>query len=157
MTKIFMKIKSITLFPKIIQILSAIKTDISNIRVALIFIIIYFAVTQTVFHTVCPFAILTGLSCPACGLTRAAFLLLTGHFTIAAQLNLTVYLWIPFLLYLCTFRYFVGKRAPFALPIAAIIGILTILYFILRNLYGTSLPVPCEGILPLKLLVQDML
>lgn len=155
--KIFMKIRNTTIYHKIAQTISSILKDIYNIRIALILLLAYFAVTQSIFHTVCPFAILTGFSCPACGLTRAAFLLLTGHFTAAAQLNLTIYLWFPFLLYLCIFRYFLRKQAPLALPIATTIGLLTSLYFILRYLYGTPLPVPCEGIFPLKSLVQNTL
>lgn len=152
-----MKTRNSTIFHKILQTTTSIWEDLYSICFALILLLIYFAVTQTIFHTCCPFAILTGISCPACGLTRAAFLLLTGHFTAAAQLNLTVYLWVPFLLYLCIFRYFLRKHAPLALPIATTIGILTSLYFILRYLYGTPLPVPCKGILPLKLLVQNAL
>lgn len=152
-----MKIRNSTIYRKIAQTISSIWEDLYSIRFALILLLIYFAVTQTIFHTVCPFAILTGISRPACGLTRAAFLLLTGHFTAAAQLNLTIYLWFPFLLYLCISRYFLRKQAPLALPIATINGLLTSLYFILRYLYGTPLPVPCKGILPLKLLVQNTL
>lgn len=142
---------------KFVQIKSRFLQDIHNNHTALIILLVYFAVTQTIFHTVCPFAILTGIACPACGLTRASLLLFTGHFAAAAQLNLTVFLWVPFLLYLCIFRYFVGKHPPFALPLATVIGLLTILYYIMRLLNQNLPPVPCEGIFHLKLLVANIL
>ncbi len=33
--------------------------------------------------TICPFALITGMACPGCGMTRAASSLLRGHFSTA--------------------------------------------------------------------------
>mgnify|MGYP003048661398 CR=1 FL=1 len=55
-------------------ILKGIKNFLSDLyhnRIAILCIIIYMSVTQYLFHSVCPIAILFGFPCPACGLTRA--------------------------------------------------------------------------------------
>ena len=54
-------------------ILKGIKNFLSDLyhnRIAILCIIIYMSVTQYLFHSVCPIAILFGFPCPACGLTR---------------------------------------------------------------------------------------
>jgi hypothetical protein len=49
-----------------------------------IFVMIFL---DTVFGTVCPSKLLIGLPCPACGITRATKLLLTGHFRESFQMH----------------------------------------------------------------------
>lgn len=131
------------------QILSRIYSDIYRIRYAIIILVLYFVFTQNIFGTVCPFAILTGIACPACGLTRAAFLVLTGKFIAAAQLNVTIYLWLPFLLYLCTFRYVLNKKSPFAIPLIILVCLATIGYYLWNFTNGTLIEITYPGILPL--------
>ncbi|MCL1883912.1 MAG: DUF2752 domain-containing protein [Defluviitaleaceae bacterium] len=41
----------------------------------------YFIVTSLFLGNICPSMIIIGLPCPACGLTRATFLLITGNFS----------------------------------------------------------------------------
>lgn len=96
-------------------IFQRIAEDIRQNYIALIIIICYMALAQYFFHTVCPFKIVTGLSCPGCGLTRAAVYFFLGRFPDAMGMNPAIYLWLPFLVYLCFFRYFLGKKPPFAL------------------------------------------
>ena len=65
-------------------ILKGIKNFLSDLyhnRIAILCIIIYMSVTQYLFHSVCPIAILFGFPCPACGLTRAGISFLTAHFS----------------------------------------------------------------------------
>jgi hypothetical protein len=73
-------------------ILKGIKNFLSDLyhnRIAILCIIIYMSVTQYLFHSVCPIAILFGFPCPACGLTRAGISFLTAHFSTAFQMNLS--------------------------------------------------------------------
>ena len=73
-------------------ILKGIKNFLSDLyhnRIAILCIIIYMSVTQYLFHSVCPIAILFGFPCPACGLTRAGSSFLTAHFSTAFQMNLS--------------------------------------------------------------------
>ena len=84
-------------------ILKGIKIFLSDLyqnRIAILCIIIYMGVTQFLFHSVCPIAILFGFPCPACGLTRAGISFLTTHFSTAFQMNPCIFLLIPYFLYL---------------------------------------------------------
>ena len=110
--------------------------DVKQIRYALILLILYAIITQSIFHTVCPWAILTQLPCPGCGLTRAGICVLTLRFGQAVQYNATIYLWIPYLCYLIIWRYVLGKKPPFALAMAAGICILMYVYFGMRVRLG---------------------
>lgn len=59
----------------------------------------YYVETQTLGITLlCPLYTLTGLRCPACGLTRACVGVLQGHFVQAAAVNWGLTLSLPVLL-----------------------------------------------------------
>lgn len=53
--------------------------DIQKLKVALILICFYFAFMKLVLHSGCPFVVLTGFPCAACGLTRAFVHFLKGE------------------------------------------------------------------------------
>lgn len=93
-------------------ILKGIKNFLSDLyrnRIAILCIIIYMSVTQYLFHSVCPIAILFGFPCPACGLTRAGISFLTAHFSTAFQMNPCIFLLIPYFLYLWIYKYIFEK------------------------------------------------
>lgn len=121
--------------------------DIFQIRLALSVLLIYCLMTQLIFHTVCPWMIVTHMPCPACGLTRAGISFVLLHFADAGGWNPAIYLWIPYLLYLIVFRYVLGKHPKNALLLAAIVSIMTCALFALRIYYG-NIP---ENIIPSKL------
>lgn len=121
--------------------------DIKQNYIALSIVIVYLVIAQWIFHTVCPFAILTGLPCPACGLTRGALLFFSGDFQAAAGMNPAIYLWLPFLSYLFVYRYFFGKKPPFILPLTILVCLITIFIYEYRLITGTPVAVPCPGIL----------
>ena len=54
---------------------------------------------RTGFFPVCMFRLVTGLTCPGCGTTRALHQILHGHFLEAFMLNPLLLLAIPFLLF----------------------------------------------------------
>ncbi|HET9478154.1 MAG TPA: DUF2752 domain-containing protein [Pyrinomonadaceae bacterium] len=54
---------------------------------------------RTGFFPSCPFRVLTGLTCPGCGATRALHEMLHGHFEAAFMLNPLLLLALPLLLY----------------------------------------------------------
>ena len=70
------------------------KKDLYNYRFAIPIIIVYWIIMEKLFHTVCVFKALTGIPCPACGLTHATIYLLSGRFDMAMKTNPTVILWI---------------------------------------------------------------
>ena len=59
----------------------------------------------------CPFKLLTGLSCPGCGLQRALHALLHGHLAEAAAYNYWLLFALPYLLALFIQRLMPGGRA----------------------------------------------
>jgi len=61
---------------------------------------LYFVNPNTTHVPLCPFHSVTGLWCPLCGGTRAAYALLHGQFGAALQDNLLAVLGIPALLWL---------------------------------------------------------
>ena len=54
---------------------------------------------KTGFFPLCPFRLLTGLTCPGCGSTRAMHQLLHGHIQAAFMLNPLFVIALPFLFY----------------------------------------------------------
>jgi hypothetical protein len=91
------------------------------------------------FFPVCPFRLLTGLTCPGCGSTRAMHQILHGQFVTAFTLNPLLLLAIPFLLF-AFLRYTMtvmrgGVPRPNALPAPLIYALFVIIvsFWIFRN------------------------
>jgi len=70
----------------------------------------FFDPTQYVWMPKCPFRLLTGWNCPACGIQRAAHALLHGRFMEALSYNYFFIISIPYLLVLLVAE--VLKRIP---------------------------------------------
>jgi len=94
---------------------------------------------KTGFFPACPFRLLTGLTCPGCGSTRAVHQILHGHFATAFMLNPLLLLAIPFILF-AFLRYSVivmrgGVPRPNALPASVIYAMFVIIvsFWIFRN------------------------
>jgi hypothetical protein len=91
------------------------------------------------FFPLCPFRLLTGLTCPGCGSTRAMHQLLHGHFEAAFMLNPLFLIALPFLAYAWlrhTVFAFKGKTPPpNALPASYIylIFVVVLSFWIFRN------------------------
>lgn len=114
------------------SVLGRIWDDIRHNFTALLAIVCYMALAWRLFGTVCPGLMLTGKPCPACGLTRAGILLLSGRFAAAFRMNPAIYIWAPLLLYLCAVRYGLGKKPRAALLLGAAAGIATIVIYVCR-------------------------
>lgn len=61
------------------------------------------------FGHMCPMVLLTGLPCPACGLTRAGLYVMTFQLNKAWQMNPVIYPIALFLLYFIICRYLLGR------------------------------------------------
>ncbi|MBE5883040.1 MAG: DUF2752 domain-containing protein [Lachnospiraceae bacterium] len=132
---------------KIRGILSEILSDLYRIRYAILILILYAIPMQLIFGTVCPFAILFGFPCPACGLTRAGLLLLKGSWKAAWATHPCIFLWVALILYLIISRYFLRKKTIPALPLASMVCLITLIYFCICCVNQSTISVPCEGIL----------
>ena len=91
----------------------------------------------------CPFRLLTGLSCPGCGIQRAAHALLHGHLWEAVQYNFFMVFSIPYAASLVAAHWLVGSRwREKMLPVleSRVMMILYIVLFlvwwVVRNLLG---------------------
>lgn len=54
-------------------------------------VITHFTVLKYFLYSLCPSVLVTGFPCPACGLTRAGILLLSGEFAEAAKMHPFIY------------------------------------------------------------------
>ena len=89
----------------------------------------------------CLFLTLTGWKCPGCGSQRAIHQLLHGHFVAAFQYNAFFICAIPVILFYLSAewlkyrfpRYYLLSRNPI---LAWILVVLTILWWVLRNVFG---------------------
>lgn len=121
-------------------------TDIWQNRIAMVCILIYVLAAQALFHSVCPIAIIFGVPCPACGLTRAGVCFLCGHWREALFFHPAIFIIIPFFLYLMLFRYGFQRKPPLLAPIAIAVGVITIIIYVIRLVFA-SLPSVPVGIL----------
>ena len=106
--------------------------DLYHNRTTILVILIYIVITQVLFHTVCPIAIIFGFPCPACGLTRAGICLLTGRFLSAFYMNPCIFLLIPYFFYLWIFKYILEKKPSFLTPVTISLSIAVISIYIIR-------------------------
>lgn len=109
-----------------------VKKDLYKLRIPLLIIIVYCVITQWIFDTVCPFSIMFGLPCPACGLTRGCLSILTGHFVKAWIYNATAYLWLPAIAWLLIMRYVCGKQRIKWESVFITIALITVGYYVYR-------------------------
>lgn len=109
-----------------------IKKDLYNIRFAIIPLIIYCIIMQIVFGTVCPLKAFTGISCPACGLTRATIHLVTGNFKEAMLLNPTVFLWLTIIVLFVIDRYIYKLKIKIFPHCFIIVALITIFWYFIN-------------------------
>ena len=139
-------------------ILKGIKNFLSDLyhnRIAILCIIIYMSVTQYLFHSVCPIAILFDLVLFFISsnisylsfLTRAGISFLTAHFSTAFQMNPCIFLLIPYFLYLWFYKYIFEKKPPYLTFITCLLGIIVFGIYILRLLTHTLPELPTNGII----------
>lgn len=74
--------------------LHLLRSDLYELRFALLGIAAYYLVVHLMFGAFCPVVILTGFPCPGCGMTRALFLVLCGSFVEAFRLQPVIYGWL---------------------------------------------------------------
>src|SRR6476646_10423787 len=86
----------------------------------------------------CPFKLLTGWNCPACGGLRMTHDLLHGDVAAAAVDNIFLLVGLPALLAWVLVRWRTGRQV-FPMPAIAVIAILAVSWTVLRNMPGFPL------------------
>ena len=120
--------------------------DIKKYGVCIAVVALCLLTINYVFGTVCPIALIFGVPCPGCGMTRAATALIHGQPEQAASFNAAVYVWIIYALYWLADRYiFENKRKNLSNIILAAVCIITVIYYIYRIYAGTVVEVEFKG------------
>jgi hypothetical protein len=86
----------------------------------------------------CPFRLLTGWNCPACGGLRMTHDLLHGDLAAAAVDNVFLLVGLPALLAWVVVRWRTG-RPIFSMPAIAVVAVLAVAWTVLRNMPGFPL------------------
>lgn len=102
------------------------KADVKRYYPAAIALLIYNLIARKIFHAFCPFLIATGFPCAGCGMTRAAFFILTGRIKRGLLLNPSAPIWIIFIIWFLGSRYLRGRTPKHAKLILAAIAIITL-------------------------------
>lgn len=110
------------------------KKDIYNLRFAIPIIILCIILMQSILGTVCPLKGITGIPCPACGLTHASIYLLTGRFEQSFNSNPTAILWIITICLFIIDRYIHKLKIDIFPYIFIITIVITIVWYILKYL-----------------------
>lgn len=115
------------------------KEDLKNYWYIFLIVIVYFVVTELIFHKTCIVQILFHIDCPGCGLTRAAFALFRGDIKASLHYNYTVIFWLLTIILFIIDRYIKPlKIKPF--PVLFIITCLvTIIRYILIVVFKTPI------------------
>ena len=111
------------------------KADIKRYYPAAIALLIYNVIARKIFHAFCPFLIATGFPCAGCGMTRAAFFILTGRMQRGMRLNPAAPMWILFILWFLGIRYLKGHAPKCANLILAAIALITLGIYVYRMAY----------------------
>ena len=82
-----------------------IKKDMKLLIPPIIVFAIYFTIGKRYLYSLCPSVVLTGLPCPGCGLTRAAFAVLRGDFLRAWELHPFIFVIGIYIVAYCIMRY----------------------------------------------------
>lgn len=127
--------------------------DCRQYKIPLLILMLYLGGTQILFHVSCPSVILFGIPCPACGLTRAGFYLLSGDFSTVFSTNPTIFVWAFLLLYFFVSRYILNCKPKHYLFFATLTGIITIIYFVFTIICGHVISVGYPGIIRQLLLI----
>ena len=95
----------------------------------------YVLVANWLFGTICTSVLITGIPCPACGLTRAGVSILTFHWNEAWNYNCIIFLIVPFVLYLFTCRYIFQCKCKLLVPGIVLIFLCLIVVYMYRMIY----------------------
>lgn len=110
--------------------------DLFDLRFGIASFLLYLFLTEIVFHHICPMVIVTGLPCPACGLSRAVRYLFVGDFRQSLASNPFAIFWLLLAAYFAYMRYFCGKKVRYLYEIMACLCLVMILYYAYRMITG---------------------
>lgn len=117
---------------KMVEVWKRIWNDIKDFKWAILLFSGYYGITRIVLKAFCPLVIMTGLPCPACGMTRAIQFLLTGQFSRSYRANPLGLPWILFGIYFVVMRYILGKQVKYFNEILGGLIVVMLVVYIIR-------------------------
>ena len=114
------------------KIIQRLLQDIKNYYIGVLIFILYSIVVRHIFHVFCPQLIITGIPCAGCGMTRAIYYILTGHFQRGMDLNPAAPLWIIWFMLGAIERYVIGRNRKWILYLLACVCVVTLLIYVYR-------------------------
>jgi len=106
--------------------------DVLAFKWAIICLVIYYLLTNEVFHAFCPMVIVTGLPCPGCGVTRSIFYLLTGQISRSFALSPFAIFWILLGIWFFYERYVRGKKVKVLYLLIGCLFVAMMVYYVYR-------------------------
>lgn len=124
------------------DVIRRVKRDLYQYRWSIIGLLLYYIIVNLFFDTICPFANLTGIPCPGCGMTRALVLLLQGDLKQSVQYHPLLIPILCLVIWFCWKRYIKGENIKRSTPILITVAFaLFITYFIrMCNYYPNEIP-----------------
>ena len=117
---------------KVTEILNNLRYNLPQLLPAALVIVVYIIAADLIFGAACPFVIVTGLPCPACGMTRATLCFLTGQWAAGIQYNALALVWAPLLAVMFFRRVCLNKDFDGWEKILIPVCLITIGYYIYR-------------------------
>ena len=114
------------------KIIQRLLQDIKNYYIGVLIFILYSIVVRHIFHAFCPQLIIAGIPCAGCGMTRAIYYILTGHFQRGMDLNPAAPLWIIWFMLGAIERYVIGRNRKWILYLLACVCVVTLLIYVYR-------------------------
>lgn len=107
-------------------------SDIKKIYKFVIFITIYIIISYIFKFRICPINYITGLPCPACGITRALFMFLKGNIIESIYFHPFFLIILIYSIYFFIGRYFINIPLKNLQNIFTVIGVFMIIFYIYR-------------------------
>ncbi len=108
------------------------KKDLRSIRAVILAVLIYYIFTMVVFHSFCPFRLLTGFPCAGCGMTHACVYAGLFRFRDAWNYHPLFGPWMAYGILWAWFRYIKGTKMPQGQLLLGLLLIITIVAYVIR-------------------------
>ncbi|MCR5687251.1 MAG: DUF2752 domain-containing protein [Lachnospiraceae bacterium] len=115
--------------------MSSVKEDLKRVAPAFIPVVLYCALTQFLFDRMCPFSIITGFPCPACGMTRTVACLAAGRWHEAVLYNIMAVPWVILGIAALVTRYFLPAGKKMMEISLCLVCIATVAYYVFRIIH----------------------
>lgn len=93
---------------------------------------VYAALSNLLFHAVCPLIVFCGIPCPGCGISRATAYFMTGRWSQAWQMNPMIFPIVLAALYFGWNRYLLGRKARGIKAVIAVLVVMLVIVYIVR-------------------------